>query len=112
VRLGRDADPEVDPRPARVPLALRFDLGEHIAFLDPGTGTHCERPQVQERHRVAVLGPERKRSTGAGHHPRERDEPGNRGEHVLARRRADVDAAVLSAPVRVTFDVERLEHRP
>ncbi|HET7855090.1 MAG TPA: hypothetical protein VFL41_01390 [Gaiellaceae bacterium] len=44
MRLGRDPDAEVDPRPARVLVAARVEVGDKVAFLDPGPGPYGERP--------------------------------------------------------------------
>jgi len=110
VRVGGQAHAEVDVGLGAFGLAARPDRADDFALCDSSPHTNGDRPQVNQGDRVAVLGTDRQAAALTGNLARERDDPGRRSAHLSARRRADVDSAVLPASVRVVTGDEGPEH--
>lgn len=66
---------------------------------------------MDERDRVAVVGPDRDRQSTAGDRARERDNACPRRAYGRTRGAADVDAAMLPARIRVVAELEASQHR-
>jgi hypothetical protein len=62
---------------------------------------------MQQRHRIAVRGPNRQRLAAAGHGTGEADRPRRRCAHRRVRGSTDVDPTVLAACIRVVAEDER-----
>jgi hypothetical protein len=92
-------------------LAARPDRADDFALCDSSSHSNGDRPQVNQGDRVAVLRADRQAAARTGNLAGERDDPGHRSPHLSARRRADVDSAVLPASVRVITGDEGPEHR-
>jgi hypothetical protein len=92
--------------------AARADRGNPGAFDDRVALTHNRRPEVRQRHRVAVASLDRQRPAADRHGACEGDDPRRRRQHRSSRGRADVDTAVLAGHVGVVAETELLEHRP
>jgi hypothetical protein len=82
----------------------RIPLGDDVSLRDP------DRPEMYKRHRVPVARLDRHdlaaRTDGSG----ERHGAGGRRSHIRPLRAGHVDAAVLTALVRVIADNERFQH--
>jgi hypothetical protein len=98
VRLGR---PRLDARPD---APDRVALGDHPAPFDE------QRAQLRQRHGIAVGGADRDDEAVPRHAAREGHLARGRSDDPSAERVGDVDAAVLSAGVRVRAEAERLQH--
>jgi hypothetical protein len=112
VALGvrRDPDPEVDRGIGRV--RRRADGADRRALADGCSAGDRDRAEVDEGHRIAVGSRDRDDAAAVRHLAGERDGAAGRREHALADRTADVDAAVLSAGVRLgVVEDKRSEHR-
>jgi hypothetical protein len=67
---------------------------------------------MDERGRVAERGLDRHRLAAGRHGPGERDDSFYRGEHWTATRSAEIDAAMLTARIRVrVIERKRPQHR-
>jgi hypothetical protein len=110
VRLGGEPNSEVDGRHAHFRTG-ELGRSDHVPLLQPSACAHGDGAQMQERDRIAVLGPQGDRPSAAGNRSCERDHTRDGCEHFLSRRRRDVDAPMLPGPIRVSVDVERLEDR-
>jgi len=111
VRIRGQTNAEVDVGVRAFRLAARADRADDLALRDRRPHANGNRPQVDERDRVPVLGADRQAAALARHLPRERDHARRGSAHVGTARRADVDAAVLPAGVRVVVSYERPQHR-
>lgn len=112
IRLGGQANAEMDVRLGAFRIAARADRPHDLALSDGCPDRHCDRPQMDERDRVPILGADRQAAPLAGQLSREGDDSGRRRAHVGSRLRPDVDASMLAARVRVFSGDERPEHRP
>jgi hypothetical protein len=110
VRLGGEPNSEVEGGDAHFRTG-ELGRSDHVPLLQRSACAHGDGAQVQERDRIAVLGPQRDRPPAAGNRSCESDHTRNRCEHLLSRRRRDVDAPMLPGPVRVGVDVERPQDR-
>jgi hypothetical protein len=110
VRLGGESNSEVDGGHARFPTG-ELGCSDHVPLLQRRACADAEGAQVQERDRIAVLGPQGDRPSAAGNRSCERDHTRDGCEHVLSRSRGDFDATMLPGPVRVAVDVEGPEDR-
>jgi hypothetical protein len=110
VRLGGQPNAEVH-RGHSPFLAPELGCCDHVALHDGCANAHAEGAEMQERDRVAVLGPQGDRPAAAGNRSRERDHARDRSEDVLSRSRGDLDAAMLPGGVGIVVDVEGSEHR-
>jgi hypothetical protein len=59
VRLGRQPDAEVDVRDPVLGLAGRADRPDNVALREVRTHAGADRPELDERDRVAILGADR-----------------------------------------------------
>lgn len=110
VRVGREPDPEIDVRLGPLDVAARPDRPDDVALGDRRAGRDADRPQVDEGDRVAVRGPDRETQPLVRQPPDERGHARRRRANVRTGRSADVDAAVLSARVRIALGDERTQH--
>jgi len=92
-------------------FARRAGLGDGLAFAHVVAATHEQRPEMRERGLVASRGDDRDRRPVRRHLTRERDLAGRRRAHHLGAVERDVDAAMLSACIRVVADREATEDR-
>lgn len=100
MRLGRHAHPEVDVR-LDPGLGARTDRSDDVAFHDRGAHGDRDRPELQQRDRVAVLGANRDCPAVAGHRSSKSDHAGDGRTHIGSDRGADVDSAMLPAVVGI-----------
>ena len=112
VRVRRVADAQVDIRLVPLGLAARADRADVVPLGDLRPDGHADRAEVDERHRPAVRSPNGQAEPLVWHSPREGDDPARGGPDVRARRRADVDPAVLAARIGIAVGHERPQHRP
>jgi hypothetical protein len=112
VRLGGQPHAEMNVWLRPFGLAGRADRADDLAFADRGADRKSDRPQVDEGDGVSALGPDRQAEPFVRQPPGEGDDPRRRSAHIGSRRRPDVDAAMLTARVRIALGDERPEHRP
>ena len=113
LRLRGDSDAEVEIRPGDLGIPARADRADRLPLVDDGTGGHRDRAEMGQRDGESLRRRDRERSSGPGHGSAERHRPGGRRQDDLARRRRDVDPAVLSAGVRMgRIEDEALEDGP
>ena len=101
VRLGGDADAEVDVRRPGDGVGAFTRDPDDSTLLDGAAASDAHRAELEERDRVAVRGLDRQRSASARDGARERDGARAGRPHLGADGRAEVDAAVLTARVRI-----------
>jgi len=111
VRVGGQADPEVQVRLVPLAVAARADRAHDLSFLDRSPGSYSDRAEVHEGDRVAVGCANRQAEPFVGHLPDKRDDAGGGSPHVGTGRSGNVDPPVLTARVRVVLGDERPEHR-
>jgi hypothetical protein len=111
VRVGGQANAEVDIGLCPLRLAAGADRAHDLAFLDRSPGAYSDRSEVDERDRVAVGGANRQAQPLTGQLPDERGDARCRSPDVGTGRRADVDSPVLAARVRVVLGGKRPQHR-
>jgi len=104
------ANAEVDVGLGAFGLAARPDRANDFALCDGSPDSDCDRTQVNQGDRVAVLRADRQAAALTGNLTGERDDPGHRSAHVCPRRRADIDPSVLPASVRIVAGDEGPEH--
>jgi hypothetical protein len=112
LRVCRPADAQVEVRHRQLRDAARPDRGDRIALGDQAAPPDPERPEMQQRDRVAVGRLDRQRLAAGRHRPGERDGSAGRRDHRRALRSTDVDPAMLAARVRVVAKAELAQHRP
>jgi hypothetical protein len=110
VRVGGQANAKVDVGLGTFGLAARPDRADHFSLCDSSPHSDRDRAQMDKGDRVAVLGADRQAAALPGNLAGERDDSGHRSAHLGARRRADVDSAVLPAAVGVVTGDEGPEH--
>jgi hypothetical protein len=93
-------------------LAARADRPHDLSFADSRSNGQANRSQVDEGDRIAVRGADRQAEPLAREPACVGDDPRGRSAYLGSGRRADVDAAVLAARIRVAAGDERPEHRP
>ena len=108
--LRRDPDAEVDTRGRMLRVAARAHRPDGRAFVDHVALRGRDRPEVDERDRVAVGREDRHAASVGGERARERDGPGRGRPDGQAVAAADVDSPVLSGGVRVGAERERAQH--
>ena len=101
LRVGGDADAEVDVRPVDLGVAARPDRGDAVALGHRGARRDRQRAEMRERDREPVGGRDRESAARARHRSREGDGAARGRAHGLTGGRADVDAAVLPGGVRL-----------
>ncbi len=114
VRIGSDANPEVDVWLVHLGRAARADRADDVLLGDrraPGDG---DRAEMRKRDRVAVRGLDRDRLAVRRHGPGEAHGAGRRCDDALAGSiGADVHASVLAGGVRLRLVIrKRLHDRP
>jgi hypothetical protein len=103
LRTRRDANPEVNVRNRELDLAARTDRADARALVHARTASDGDRAEVQERHRVAVLGLDRHALATVRDGAGEADGASCGREHGGARVTRNVDAAMLPRRVRVAL---------
>jgi hypothetical protein len=111
VRIGGQADAEMDVRLRSFGLAARADRPHDLSFADSRSNGQANRSQVDEGDGIAVRGADRQAEPLAREAAGVGDDPRGRSAYLGSRRRADVDAAVLAARIRVVAGEEGPEHR-
>ena len=102
----------VRPANAEVDRALRADRPHHASLGDGRLGADVERAEMRERNGVAVGRAQAQRQTVSGGRSGVRDDAAYRRENGLARVAADLDAAALTARVRMSgIEGKGAEHR-
>jgi hypothetical protein len=112
VRIGGQADAQMDVWLRSLGLAARADRSHDLPFADRRSNGQGDRSQVDEGDRIPVLGADRQAEPLARKPAGVGDDPRGRSAYLGSRRSADVDAAVLAARIRVVAGDERPEHRP
>jgi hypothetical protein len=112
VRIGGQADAEMDVWLRSLWLAARADRPHDLSIADSRSNGQGNRSQVDEGDGIPVLGADRQAEPLARQPAGVGDDPLGRSAYFGSRRRADVDAAVLTARIRVAAGDERAEHRP
>jgi hypothetical protein len=110
--VGRDAHAEVDVRLRPVGLAARAHGGHGRPLGDRITPANPNRAEMLQRHRVPVRGTDRERHAALRHRACKRHRAGRRSPHVRAQIARDVDAAMLTACIRIAPEDKRTEHSP
>ena len=110
LRIARDADTQVDVRDVVLGRPARPDRPYRCSFADSVALCDRERTEMNEGHRVAVVGLDRDDLSVRADRPGERDDARSRREHDAGLLALDVDAAMLAAGVRVAADDEGREH--
>jgi hypothetical protein len=108
VRVGGEADAEMDVRPGGSRLPARPDRPDDPAFRNGRPARHADRPQLDERDRVPVRRLNRYAFAVRRHGPGKADRPTCGRSHRRSQGRSDVDAAVLPAGVGVVAQLEGL----
>jgi hypothetical protein len=106
VRLRRQPDAEVHVRHRMLGLAGRADCPEDVTLRKVRSHTDADRPELDERDRVAVLRADRERQANARDGTGEADDAARGRADLGSRAGADIDSAVLSAEVGVVVGGE------
>ena len=106
LRVGRDADAEVDVCPGMLGVAARPEHADGLALLDEPAAPHGGLAEVKKRDRVPVGRPNRDRAPASGHRPGKADGSAGGRAHGRAVDPADVHAAMEPRPVRVAVEGE------
>ena len=112
VRIGSEPDAEIHERLGAFDIAGRPDRPHDVALGDLCARRYSDRSEMNERDGVAIRGADGQAEALVRQLPDERHGPVHRGAHVRPGWSADVDAAMLAAPVRIAAADERPEHRP
>jgi hypothetical protein len=97
LRVGGDADPEVDVGLIELGRSARADAAQRGPFVDPSGLRDCDRAKMHEGDGVAVGGLDGHGLAVARHGSGKRHGPGRWRQHLRAGRPGDVDPAMLSA---------------
>ena len=92
-------------------LALA-DLADDAAFSDRAAARDGDRPELEQRHGVAVGRLDRQRAAAGRNGADERDDAGGGRPHGVAGSGADVDSTMLARCVLVRCERERAQERP
>jgi hypothetical protein len=111
VRVGRNANAEVNVRNPELRLARRADRADDRALLDRGVPLDRDRAEVDERDRVPVVGANRHRQAVGRNRAGECDGAASRCQHGLAGLAADLDSPALAARVGIAPQAERTQQR-
>ncbi len=110
VRLGRQANAEVEIRLRPFRIAARANRPHDLTFVDRGPDPNADRPKMDERHRVSARGANRQTLPFVWQLPREGNDTGGGSTDLSSGRRADVDAAVLAARIGIVVRHEWPQH--
>jgi hypothetical protein len=108
--VGSHANAEIDIRLRPVGLAARAHRRDRRSLCHRVALPNSERPEVLERHRVAVGGTNRDRLSAFWDRPGEGDVPGGRRQDVGPKISGHVDSAVLATGIRILSEDERPQH--
>ena len=112
LRIAGHARAEVHVWIGQVDDAARTDCAHHRRFSDECAARHSDRPEVDERGRVAERRLDRHRLPTRRNRSGERHHTLYGSEHRAAARRAEVDTSVLAGRVRVrVVEPEGAQHR-
>lgn len=111
VRVGGQTNAEMDVGLCPLGVAARPDRADDLALFNRRSRPHANRPQVDERDRVAVGRANRQAQAFVRKLPDEGGDAGCGCPDIGADRRRDVDSAVLAAGIGVIFGDERPQHR-
>jgi hypothetical protein len=111
LRVVGAADAEVHVGHVELEVAGRPHRADRLTFCDAVALRQGDAPEVRQRHRKAVLCPDRRRPTVPRQPPGERHPPGGRRRDRRAGRGADVDAGVAALVVLGPAELEAAEHR-
>jgi hypothetical protein len=110
--LGRP-DAEMDVRNVELRRSTLTDPADRRRLVDVRARTNGKRAEMGQRDGIAVLRPDAQRQPVAGRRAGERDGPRRGSENRRVGDAGDIDAAVLSARIRVRMvEGERAENRP
>jgi hypothetical protein len=112
VLLRRDPDAEVDVGLGVLGLAARPDVGDGLGLGDIRSPLDPERAEVRQRHGVPVSGRDREREAMGGDGACKGHGARGRRKDIRGGATRDVDAAVLTARVRIRSERERAKYRP
>ena len=101
----------MDIRLIELGRAARPDATHSGSLGDDGALQHADRSQVDERDGVTVLGADRQRLAATGYRSGEGNDSAGGSDDRCSRGIGDVDAAMLSCPVRIAPEGEPLKHR-
>jgi hypothetical protein len=104
--VGSRTHAEVHERLRRRHDTTRTDRADDRALAYLRSARHADRPEMNERHRVAERRLDRDGASSGRHHPGEGDHTGGGREHISSRRASEVDTAMLTRGVRMGM-VER-----
>lgn len=110
LRIGGDADPEVDVWHLVLGRSARPDSSHESPFPDDLSLAHADAAEMDERHGVAVLRLDRHDLAARAHRAGERHDSAGRCAHRGIALVADVDASMLAARIRVIAEREGFEH--
>lgn len=110
MRVGGQADPEVDVRLSPLGVPAGADRAHHLVLLDRGTRSHADRPEMDQRDGIAVGRPDGETEPFMRELPDEGDDARGRRANVPTGRRGDVDSTVLAARVWVVLGDKRPQH--
>ena len=110
MRLGGQANAEVDVRLRPLGVPAGADRAHHLPLLDRRARSDADRPEMDERHGIPVGRPDGEAEPLMRQLPDEGDDARGRGANVRTGRRADVDSTVLAAGVGVVLGDERPQH--
>jgi hypothetical protein len=110
MRVGRQADAEVDVGLRPFHVATRADRAHHLALLDRRARSHADRPEMDQRDGIPVGRPDGETEPLMREPPDEGDDTRDRGANVRTGRRGDVDSTVLATRVGVVLGDERPQH--
>jgi hypothetical protein len=103
-------DAEIDVGLWPVGLAARPDRRHRHSFRNRLALTDAQRPEMLQRHGIAVRGTDGQGLAALGHRARERDHTGRGSGHVRAEVARDVDATVLPRRIGIVSDHERSKY--
>lgn len=111
VRIGGQANAEVDVGLGPLGLAARADGAHDLPFLDRRPSPYPDRSEVHERDRVALGGANRQAEPLVRKLPDERRDARCRSPDFGTCGRRNVDSPMLAARVRIPFCDERSQHQ-
>jgi hypothetical protein len=102
----------MDMRYGRDGVLAVADLADDHAFSDRAAARDGDRPELEQRHGVAVGRLDRQRATAGRNGADEGDDAGGGSPNGVADGGADVDSTMLARSVLVRRERERAQERP
>jgi len=109
--VGGDAHAEMHVGLGVLDGTALADRGHPLALCNRLALRDRQRPEVEQRDGVAVVGPDGDRRSTAGNRPRERDDAGGGRDDRRPQRAGDVDSPVLAAAIGIRSERERPQNR-